>query len=103
MTCLVVGFKIEINTKSLSLVNLNETRTERLEWLFSLRENSLIDTTSSERLKSRAFSLPPSAFISLILSYFSFFLRSISSSNLLDTILEKSRVLLNLTPGDISS
>ena len=58
MTCLVVGFKIEISTKSLSLVNLNETRTERLEWLLSLRENGYSNKEISDYLNDRSFLSP---------------------------------------------
>ena len=58
MTCLVVGFKIEITTKSLSLVNLNETRTERLEWLFSLRENGYSNKEISDYLNDRGIRSP---------------------------------------------
>jgi len=58
MTCLVVGFIIEITTKSLSLVNLNETRTERLEWLFSLRENGYSNKEISDYLNDRGVRSP---------------------------------------------
>jgi DNA-binding transcriptional MerR regulator len=58
MTCLVVGFEIEITTKSLSLVNLNETRTERLEWLFSLRENGYSNKEISDYLNNRGIRSP---------------------------------------------
>jgi hypothetical protein len=58
MTCLVVGFIIEITTKSLSLVNLNETRTERLEWLFSLRENGYSNKEISDYLNNRGIRSP---------------------------------------------
>ena len=58
MTHLVVGFIIEITTKSLSLVNLNETRTERLEWLFSLRENGYSNKEISDYLNDRGIRSP---------------------------------------------
>ena len=58
MTHLVVGFIIEITTKSLSLVNLNETRTERLEWLFSLRENGYSNKEISDYLNDRGVRSP---------------------------------------------
>ena len=58
MTCLVVDFIIEITTKSLSLVNLNETRTERLEWLLSLRENGYSNKEISDYLNDRGISSP---------------------------------------------
>ena len=54
----MVGFKIEITTKSLSLVNLNETRTERLEWLFSLRENGYSNKEISDYLNDRGIRSP---------------------------------------------
>ena len=58
MTHLVVGFIIEITTKSLSLVNLNETRTERLEWLLSLRENGYANKEISDYLNNRSVLSP---------------------------------------------
>ena len=58
MTHLVVGFIIEITTKSLSLVNLNETRTERLEWLLSLRENGYSNKEISDYLNDRSVFSP---------------------------------------------
>ena len=58
MTCFVVGFKIEITTKSLSLVNLNKARTERLEWLFSLRENGYSNKEISDYLNDRSVLSP---------------------------------------------
>jgi hypothetical protein len=58
MTCLVVDFKVEITTKSLSLVNLNETRTKRLEWLFSLRENGYSNKEISDYLNDRGIRSP---------------------------------------------
>ena len=58
MTHLVVGFIIEITTKSLSLVNLNETRTERLEWLLSLRENGYSNKEISDYLNDRSVLSP---------------------------------------------
>ena len=58
MTCLVVHFKVEITTKSLSLVNLNETRTKRLEWLFSLRENGYSNKEISDYLNDRGIRSP---------------------------------------------
>ena len=58
MTCLVVGFIIEITTKSLSLINLNETRTKRLEWLFSLRENGYSNKEISDYLNDKGISSP---------------------------------------------
>ena len=58
MTCLVIGFKVEITTKSLSLVNLNETRTERLKWLFSLRENGYSNKEISDYLNKRGIHSP---------------------------------------------
>lgn len=58
MTCLVVDFNVEITTKSLSLVNLNETRTERLEWLFSLRENGYSNKEISDYLNNRGIRSP---------------------------------------------
>ena len=54
----MVGFKIEITTKSLSLVNLNEARTERLEWLFSLRENDYSNKEISDYLNDRSVLSP---------------------------------------------
>ena len=58
MTCLVFGFTIEISTNSLSLVHLNETRTERLEWLFSLRENGHSNKEISDYLNGRGIRFP---------------------------------------------
>lgn len=58
MTCLVVDFIIEMTTKSLSLVNLNEMRTERLEWLFSLRENGCSNKEISNYLNYRGIRSP---------------------------------------------
>ena len=58
MTCLVVDFKVEVTTKSLSLVNLNETRTKRLEWLFSLRENGYSNKEISDYLNDRSVLSP---------------------------------------------
>ena len=58
MTCLVVDFKVEITTKSLSLVNLNETRTKRLEWLFSLRQNGYSNKEISDYLNDRGIRSP---------------------------------------------
>jgi len=58
MTCLVVDFIIEMTTKSLSLVNLNEMRTERLEWLFSLRENGYSNKEISNYLNYRGIRSP---------------------------------------------
>ena len=46
-------FIIEIGTRLDSFVNSNERKTERLEWLFSLRENGYSNKEKSDYLNDR--------------------------------------------------